>query len=524
MRRQPVTRSQRDMARPALLVVAALVVLTGCGTTVPLTSSGSAASQGGLDNPQQGAAPGTGQPGLGGSATGTAGTGGITGTGGTGATGGTGGSGGTSLGTAGGGASGTSGGSAPGALGPQGSGSRNRKPILVGFIAADYAKLVGAFGGTGASSDPHAVNRALVRALNARGGLAGRQIKGVYFTVNGSDADYSSQEQAACASFTQDNHVELVIGNGVGSQPLYQCLLKNKVPFVTGNPTEGVDSVELSKYPNVFDIPGLATDHQAAAFMDQSVRTGWLTKKNKIGVLLSGCAWGTRTYNNVVLPRARRLGVAVEQYSLGCQVEGTAGVSAYSTAVQNAALAFRGDGVDRVMILAGSGDAATYLLFANNADSQHYYPGYIVGTNAVAQAWVKDGAVSQMQAVNTHGAGWVPVVDTTTPPQTPQMKACTKLAKDGGAPAEATPGQFGLICDTFNALQLALGSNGGAGGLDALRPALERLGSSFVSAGTIGGATEITAKKHDGAQKTAPFAYMTSCKCFRYLASPEPVE
>ena len=501
------SRTVRRSLRHGLGGVAVVLLLAGCGTTVPLTSSATSTGQqqgGELGQPGTTLSPGSVSSGTTGASTG--GTGAVV------------------SGTTGGSAPGTSGVATTGVVPSQGPGGvRTRKPIEVGFLAADYAKLVGAFGGTGASSDPHAVTRAMVRAWNARGGLAGRQIKGVYYTVNGSDTDYSSQEQAACATFTEDNHVELVIGGGVGSQPLYQCLLKHEVPFITGNPTEGVDSVELSKYPNVFDIPGLATDHQAAAFMDQSVRTGWLTKKNKIGVLLSGCPWGTRTYDNVVLPRAKRLGVSVEQFSLGCQVEGTAAVSAYSTAVQNAALKFRGDGVDRVMILAGSGDAATYLLFTNNADSQHYYPGYIVGTNTVAQAWVKDGVVSKAQAVNTHGAGWVPVVDMTTPPQTPQMKACTKLAKDGGAPAETTPGQYGLLCDAFDAVNAALVADGGIGGFDALRPALEGLGSSLVGAGTIGGAIELSRTKHDGAQKTAPFAYLSSCDCFRYLASPEPV-
>jgi hypothetical protein len=395
-------------------------------------------------------------------------------------------------------------------------------PITIGFLAADYAKLVATVGGS-TTSDPHAITRGIVKALNARGGLAGRQIKGVYFTVDGTAADYSSQEQAACSSFTEDNHAELVIGGGVGSQTLYGCLLNKGVPFITGNPTEGLDSIELQKYPNVFDIPGMSEDRQAAAFIDQSVRTGWLSKKNKIGVLHSGCAWGKRVYNDVVLPRTRRLGIAVEHFEVGCSGKGANEIPQTSNAVQSAALQFRGAGVDRVMIVNGGQDAAAYLLFANNADSQQWYPGYIVGSNAVAQAWVEEGVVSKQQAANTRGAGWVPVVDTTNTPQTPKMRECTALAKAGGAPAEQVPGQFGLICDAFWAVRDALVATAGVGGLRALRPALEGLGSSFHGAGTLGGLTSFSASKHDGAAEVAPFGYVASCSCFRYQASPQPV-
>jgi hypothetical protein len=85
------------------------------------------------------------------------------------------------------------------------------------------------------------------------------------------------------------------------------------------------------------------------------------------------------------------------------------------------------------------------------------------------------------------------------------------------------PGQFGLVCDGFWALREALVRSGGQGGLRALRPAFEALGTSYVSAGALGGATRFSATKHDGAVKVAPFAYVASCSCFRYQASPQPV-
>ena len=493
--------------RLAVLPLVALLALCGCGSTAELRSTGPVGQPGGLGGPTAAAPDGT-----------------STSLGGPGAQASSG-----AFGAGGGGGSVPAGstvsaGSGSGAGGSSSAGlgsAAHPKSISIGLLAADYTKLVASVGGSD-PGDPQAANRALVKALNGHGGLAGRQIQPVYYTIDGTQADYSSQEQAACATFTQDHHVEAVVGGG-GDSTLYACLLKAGVPILEGGPSEALDETEWRNYPNVFNPPGLAVDRQGLAFMQQSIQTGWLTAKHKLGVIHPGCAWGQRSYDHVVVPAARSHGIAVEDHSLGCPADGAGSLGPSSSEIQSAVLQFRNDGVDRVMILAGNLDAASYVLFTKNADSQHWYPGYIVGSNAVAEGWVTGGVVSTDQAANTREIGWVPIVDVGNPTLTAQARACDALVEAGGAPKASPPGVYGPACDSMLALRAALVRSGGVGGLSALRPALEGLGTSYVGAANINGAIRLAADRHDGVHLVAMSAFQASCNCFHYMTKAEDI-
>jgi hypothetical protein len=501
---RPVRRQLAARLAPAALMIA--VGLAGCGTTVPLSSTGELQQSTGASTARQsdpaGAASSSGSQAV--------------------------------AGNAGAGLTPSHGGIGPGSPGGArtdqsggpvrtlASGQARPKTISIGFIAADFAKLVATVGGN-AAGDPHQANRALVKAMNARGGLAGRRIEAIYYTVDGSAADYSTQEQAACAAFTQDHHVEAVLGDGAVDDTLVACLLHAGVPIITSDPVKALDEAEWRRYPNLIAVLAMAEDRQAATFVEQSVRTGWLTKKNKLGVLNSGCPWGERSYNNVVVPAAKRYGVPVEHFSFGCYRTGAGALPPLSSDVQSAALQFRAEGVDRVMILGANADAAAYIFLTKYADSQRWYPGYIVGSGALARGWVESGVVSRDQAANTREVGWIPPVDVADAPQTPEVRACTALVVSGGAPAPTGPGAYGGACDMMLVLQKALARSGGIGGLPAIRSAVESFGTSYVGASNINGKTWVGPDRHDGAQLVAVAAYQAGCGCFRYIAKPQPV-
>ena len=419
------------------------------------------------------------------------------------------------------GSAGTTGRPVGGSTGAQGA---KTGPIKVGFLAGDFTALVNAVGGD-SDSDVHAPARALVRGLNARGGIAGRKIEASYFTIDGSASDYSSQEQAACQAFTTDNRVEVLIAEGTSFPNVDACMLKAGIAVVAGAVTEGVDATEMRRFPNLFNPNGMGTDRQALALIEQGVKTGWLTSKNKLGVLSSGCPWGPRVYKDVIQPAAKRHGISVQGFDMGCY-NGAAAISSYSSAVQSASLQFRGDGVDRVLFNVGTGDAANYVLFTTNADSQGWNPGYLVGSNAVAQGWVQQGVVSKGQAAMTRGSGWIPVIDDLKPKETPEAKACLDIARAGGyaeSDVQAAKGPLWLGCDALLPLKRAVEATRGATALAALQPALEGLGSSYRSASTAGSATLLSATRRDGARDAAPFTYKADCNCFVYSAAPSSV-
>ena len=404
-----------------------------------------------------------------------------------------------------------------------GSTSEAAKPFKLGIITADYAGLVAAVGG-GTLPDTSEFPRVLVKGINARGGMAGRAIEPVYVKIDGGAPDYSSQYQAACDTFTRDNRVEAVIAQD-GINLFWSCLLKAGIPVLVASGAVNTDSKARSAYPNVFQPAGMPVDRIARGVIAQSIATGWLTTKNKVGVITSGCDWGARVYNDVVLPAMRKHGVAVERFALDCPTPGAASLGEYSSAIQSAALQFRTNGVDRVMFAADN-DAAAYLFFTRNADSQQWYPGYMGGSIMGARGWNNANVVSENQARNTRGISWGKFDVDARPADTEAMRTCLELARAGGAPAaldEGTEGLYYGFCDPFMSLRIALERNGGAGGLAALQPALEGLGTSYVSPNVIDGLVELGPDRHEGARNAAFFAYLPECSCFRHTGEPQPV-
>ena len=395
-------------------------------------------------------------------------------------------------------------------------------PIKIGIITADYGGLVAAVGG-GPLPDTAEFPRVLVKGINARGGLAGRQIEPVFYKIDGGAPDYSSQYQAACDTFTRDNKVEAVVAQD-GIELFWSCLLKAGVPALVASNAVNTDSTARRAYPNVFQPSGLPVDRIARAAINQSVSTGWLSNKNKLGVLTSGCDWGARVYNDIVVPAAKRHGIAVERFALNCPTPGAALLGEYSSAIQGAALQFRSNGVDRVLF-ATDNDAAAYVFFTRNADSQRWYPGYLGGSVMGVRGWSNAGVTSKEQAVNTKGVSWSKFDTDVRPPETDAMRGCIDLAKAGGAPPppdEGTEGLYYGFCDAFLPLRAALDRSGGFGGLAALRPALESLGTSYVSPNVIDGIIELSADRHEGARNAAFYAYVAECSCFRLTTDPQP--
>src|SRR5207302_10511856 len=125
-------------------------------------------------------------------------------------------------------------------------------PITVGFMVSDYTKTAAAFGITGPPTDPQGGFKGLVAYFNKRGGFAGRQIKPVYYTLDASSADWNVADQAACSTFTQDNHVEVVVSENWIHETLSACLLNAGVPQIDGSLSPQNDRKGLAKLPNVF--------------------------------------------------------------------------------------------------------------------------------------------------------------------------------------------------------------------------------------------------------------------------------
>ena len=191
-----IVSSGRGPGRLVIIAMAGWMLLTGCGSTVAQQTAG---SPGGLSGTvPQGAAGAIGGPAANGLSTTSA-------------------NGGGQLATSanGGGTSGANGGGATSSGGPGstsvptglGNPQVTAKTISIGIgyvTNGDTANA--AIGATGiGQGDPLGEAKAVVSYINAHGGVAGRKVTPVYHPYDAtSTATTSSQDQAACADYTQD--------------------------------------------------------------------------------------------------------------------------------------------------------------------------------------------------------------------------------------------------------------------------------------------------------------------------------
>ena len=209
-------------------LLGALVLLAGCGSTVQYSGSASVTTGGdtGLGGPVA-----VGQSGTGGGASPA-----VPGQGGT-----------APAGTTGSTAAGSGQvpvGGAPTAVplpggGPETGLGFTKDTIKIGYATADdYNAFAGSLGinGVTASGDPKVQMQAVVNDINKRGGLLGRKIVLVPHDYNTAQTvnDPASANQAACADWTEDNHVFAVVLAPIIEDTLLSCLAKARTPLQRG--------------------------------------------------------------------------------------------------------------------------------------------------------------------------------------------------------------------------------------------------------------------------------------------------
>ena len=91
-------------------------------------------------------------------------------------------------------------------------------PLTFGLL--DVSSPAAAVGALGAQAQTSVYEQRLAHAfidyLNAHGGIAGRKLQPVEYTQNPSSTNYNVDMEAACAKFTQDNHVNVVLRAQLG--------------------------------------------------------------------------------------------------------------------------------------------------------------------------------------------------------------------------------------------------------------------------------------------------------------------
>lgn len=389
-------------------------------------------------------------------------------------------------------------------------------PITVGITYVDTQQqdaFTGQFGSSLQSGDRKAQSSLLIDKINAAGGIAGHKIVATFHKIN-LNGSRVSEEQAACADFTQDHHVKFVIVAELNDPNYFACLTKAGVGVI--DPTYArLSEPDFALYPGLLYPAGIALDRLATVEADRFTATGFLAKTSKVGIVYydeSRFINGEKALAAAL--KARGITVAAEQAVHYPQT--TAEVSTTVADAQSAQVRFRSRGVTHILAV---DDGIPEAGFALSASSQGYHPLYgWVSTQSLTNLI---GLVPEDQLKDSHFVGWYPALDVTRADQLPaSTKACFSFMTSHGQPTDTGNRKLTAVsvCEAIYFLEAAMKASSGSYDRLGLMNGARLIGSTYTPTATF--ALKITAKQGDGVAVVRDGEYDTGCKCFLYFGSP----
>lgn len=512
------------MNRKAVVAgLGALLLVPACGTTVK-TSAGtsSGGTDSGLNLPGAGA---SGTAAAAGSSSAGGATSGATAGGGTGLADGSGTAGGSGAGSSSGGATATGG---SGAVGSAGGGTTSRlipanapgvtkSTIYIGLgYSSQSASADRAIGAAGAapSYDARNVFNAVVNYANTHGGFAGRKLAPLYYDYN-LTTNTDTQDQSACAFWTQDNKSFVILG----AHNLLIACGQNAGTLVegAGSATEST----FKQYPNLVDPIGTALDRLGSVTATGLYKAGYFS--GKLGLVTWDDPNYRATITNGYLPVLSAHHITPAQITYIAIPQQVGALGDMSAAVSSAVAKFKALGIDHVIIQDGAAGvwAGTGLTFEwmNQAKSQGYFPRY--GQNALnSPGWSVLPSDEMNNALAIDDTDEDPSKDTGWHTNEARQK-CFSLEAAAGYPVNPSnqndEGIAAESCDYIFFLQQVINS------LSSLTvgnfvSAAQSLGTSFQPALIYG--SKLSPGLRDGGDEFRTEEYFQSCSCLKYQGTP----
>jgi ABC-type branched-subunit amino acid transport system substrate-binding protein len=407
------------------------------------------------------------------------------------------------------GSTGTTGGSA--ALPSARSGASGRgytaTTIRMGFtISSNGAAALGSFGLGASLADQKLLVRTWVDRTNAAGGINGRKLVPVYFDYSAT-GNVNTQDQAACAAFTQDTTVFAATGVRAGAtgsgDSLTPCLAKAGVPWLSGT---GDDHKWRQYLPAMYSTADMSRTREERVLVQALAAQGILTSRAKIGVIINDSTDNmTRAVREGMVPALARLGLTITRQItiVNAQSEST-----------GAELQMFAAGVTHVLFAAPGGAGAAFFMLAANSQRRSYVYG--VSTQDAPGIALQSLAPAE-QLKNAHGYGYRPGLDVDDghqPPQTAPMRTCFDFYKSRGfGTTSLNRPAMALICDSVTLVREAL-----AGVAVPTQAGFARVVDGFGTGLAVASTfqSRFSATQHDGIGAYRDLGYSTGCSCFVY--------
>ncbi|MDP9164470.1 MAG: ABC transporter substrate-binding protein [Actinomycetota bacterium] len=408
------------------------------------------------------------------------------------------------------------------------------KNVYIGVPTADdFNQVTKQAGANFNNGDVHGDMNAIAADINRVGGVLGRKVVVVYHDA--STVDYSSNPsvvaQSMCTYFTQDRPVVAVVNGSPqldAQSNFHGCLEQRKVTLLSLTDTVYSNQDYLRLGPHLFSGTSLSTDilipAMVSALKRQNFFSGWDTTLGapssapaKVGLLLPDDAPG-HYVGGLLKAELKRVGaqVATEYYY---PPAGSGNDS------QSEVLAFTSAKVTHVLDLPPV--ELEVALFQRQAENQHYRPRYGLTSFDLPLTVEENSAVAPpAQQIGSVGIGWQPLSDTSAGKDAGDMpggKRCFDALKAGGQTFNSSSRRAAfagaLSCDALYLLRDAMVAAKGLTGPDLLK-AMRVAGPKFAPAATFG--SVLSDQNHGVPGYYRDLQYQSACSCFSYQGANRP--
>ncbi len=425
------------------------------------------------------------------------------------------------------------GGAGPGGIGGSTSGAGGQKliggkqsTVYIGYGSDDVAGFLKTAGvNVGSTGDIHAQVSAIAKDINRHGGLAGHPISLVEHQFKTAETlnDPNTAAQAACTDWTQDHHVSIVVMPDVLNDLMLKCLHDAHTPVINAG---GFANLQLerfykatySAYPTFFNVGTMLGDTYDRIAIKRLVARKFFqpwdtvagapgTAPMKLGLLEPNSPGGETALRSIQAQLALygiKPSVVIRHSTNFGQSNGES---------SNTVLQFRSAGVTHVI-----GDMGVILM--STAEGQHYRPRYLIPF--FPSIFAANAPAGQLQGsmVEDH----LPVVDTDAAHDpgdpSPASKYCKRVMAAAGLSYTDRTTLFTMEaeCDALFFVKAAIDHVGDLSAQD-LVTGFESLGSSARSAVSFN--SFFSPSQHASATMLRDMSFQTpGCTCF-YFTSKE---
>jgi hypothetical protein len=396
---------------------------------------------------------------------------------------------------------------APGGVGVVPSRPATGPPIRVGVHIGDNEGAAAAFGVGGLPQIGREEINAVVRELNASGGLGGRTVEPVYHASDPLQGSFDAQGQRACAALVEDEKVAMIIDNALTPSPvLMECAAKKTIPYVWELHMMQITNAQAARLANVLYRPSMPNAERLGVVIESLFDAGFF-KGAKVGIIRWDAPESKLITDKVFRPRLAAHKVPVVSQYVTSKAAGAGGATTLSGQSSNAVLQFREDGVTHVLFVPTGG--AIPLVFLPQAATQGWYPKYALSTQDAPEFISENNPPSQLEG--SMAVGWGPAIDGHGAAMTTSAFArCRKSVTDAGLAWDESVEPY---CDAFYFLQRALH---GASSVTprTLRAGAEAIGTSHRSPYVFG--TRFGPGRHDGPAQARVMRFDVGAGRFRY--------